>query len=75
MGVSDRTTDHEGKLQIVGGPNSPECGNVARETVLKVSGRGNSTWNLPKRPYKFNTDKKIGLCGMPSCLLYTSRCV
>lgn len=66
VSVSDRTTDHEGKMQIIGGPNSPECTDIPRETVLKVSGRGNSTWNLPKRPYKFNTDKKTALCGMPA---------
>ena len=29
----------------------------------KIKGRGNSTWNMPKRPYKLKFDKKIDLFG------------
>ena len=30
----------------------------------QIRGRGNSTWNLPKKPYKFKLDEKAGLLGM-----------
>ena len=29
----------------------------------KIKGRGNSTWNMPKKPYKLKFDKKINLFG------------
>lgn len=32
----------------------------------QIRGRGNSTWNLPKKPYKFKLDEKAGLMGMAS---------
>lgn len=32
----------------------------------QIRGRGNSTWNLPKKPYKFKLDEKEGLMGMAS---------
>ncbi|POY34768.1 hypothetical protein C3K47_18720 [Solitalea longa] len=32
---------------------------------LKIKGRGNSTWWLPKKPYKIKFDKKQSLLGMP----------
>lgn len=30
----------------------------------QIRGRGNSTWNLPKKPYKFKLDKKEKLLGL-----------
>jgi hypothetical protein len=32
---------------------------------IKIKGRGNSTWGLPKKPYKFKLDKKQSLLGEP----------
>ncbi|MEJ7588560.1 MAG: CotH kinase family protein [Ferruginibacter sp.] len=32
--------------------------------VMEIRGRGNSTWNMPKKPYKIKLDKKAGLLGM-----------
>ncbi|WP_336628960.1 MULTISPECIES: DUF7402 domain-containing protein [unclassified Microbacterium] len=65
--ISDRDTDHEGAIQLVpGSGNWPACTAVPRDTKVKAAGRGNSTWNLPKRPYKFSTDKKTALCGIPA---------
>lgn len=32
----------------------------------QIRGRGNSTWNFPKKPYKFKLDEKAGLMGMAS---------
>ena len=38
-----------------------------------IRGRGNSTWNRPKKPYKIKLEENAGLLGMPSdkewCLL------
>ena len=34
------------------------------ETEVEFRGRGNSTWWLPKTPYRFKFDKKRELCGL-----------
>lgn len=34
------------------------------ETKVEFRGRGNSTWNMPKTPYRFKFEKKRELCGM-----------
>jgi hypothetical protein len=34
--------------------------------TAQIRGRGNSTWNLPKKPYKFKLDEKGGLLDMAS---------
>ncbi len=65
VGISDRSTDREGTVTLVTGSSAPECTAVA-PALAKMSGRGNSTWNLPKRPYKFSTDKKTSFCGIPA---------
>ncbi|MDR2802136.1 MAG: CotH kinase family protein [Prevotellaceae bacterium] len=38
-------------------------GNFSGE--MKIKGRGNSTWSLPKKPYKMKFDKKTSLLGEP----------
>ena len=35
------------------------------KTPVRIKGRGNSTWNLPKKPYKLKFDSKISLLGEP----------
>jgi hypothetical protein len=30
----------------------------------KIKGRGNTTWQFAKKPYRFKGDKKVALCGM-----------
>jgi hypothetical protein len=32
--------------------------------VMEIRGRGNSTWSMPKKPFKIKLDKKAGLLGM-----------
>ena len=64
VAVTDRATDREGTVTLVTGSGAPECSAVAPK-LMKMSGRGNSTWNLPKKPYKFSTDKKTSFCGIP----------
>ncbi|MDE6300567.1 MAG: CotH kinase family protein [Muribaculaceae bacterium] len=48
-------------------------GSEAYSGTLSVKGRGNSTWNMPKRPYALKLDKKAEILGMPAhkrwCLL------
>lgn len=35
--------------------------------IMKIRGRGNSTWNLmPKKPYRIKFDKKQAIAGMPA---------
>jgi len=33
---------------------------------MKIKGRGNTTWSLPKKPYKFKFDKKQSILGLPA---------
>ncbi len=32
--------------------------------AIEIKGRGNSTWNMPKKPYKIKLDKKTDILGM-----------
>ena len=36
----------------------------------KIKGRGNTTWNMPKKPYRFKASKKISLFGMEKAKSY-----
>ena len=36
------------------------------ELTGQIRGRGNSTWTLPKKPYKLKLDEKAALLGMPA---------
>lgn len=45
------------------GPTGSRCTTLA-PIVMKISGRGNSTWDLPKKPYKFALKDSTNLCGM-----------
>lgn len=44
---------------------SPE-GKVLYEGATDIRGRGNSTWNYPKKPYALKLNKKAEILGMPS---------
>lgn len=35
------------------------------ETEVEFRGRGNSTWNMAKTPYRFKLPKKNSVCGLP----------
>lgn len=41
-------------------------GAVAFDATMKIKGRGNSTWGMPKKPYKIKLDAKASVLGMPS---------
>ena len=40
-------------------------GSVDAPLPLKIKGRGNATWLLPKKPYRLKLDTKASLLGMP----------
>jgi hypothetical protein len=40
-------------------------GTVDYEGTMSIRGRGNSTWNYPKKPYAIKLDKKDKVLGMP----------
>ncbi|MBP8881262.1 MAG: CotH kinase family protein [Dermatophilaceae bacterium] len=65
--VNSTTVDWEGRFTITGGPiagtSAAGC-TAASNLLMKISGRGNYTWTLAKKPYKFSLDKKANLCGM-----------
>ena len=35
------------------------------EQKVEFRGRGNSTWNMAKKPYRFKMSKKASVCGLP----------
>ncbi len=35
------------------------------EQTVEFRGRGNSTWNMLKKPYRFKMNSKVALCGLP----------
>jgi hypothetical protein len=49
-----------GFLTVVGGDSS----DVKTADTIRIRGRGNSTWNLAKKPYRIKFDKKRHLLGL-----------
>jgi hypothetical protein len=41
------------------------AGTVLYDAKTEIRGRGNSTWDMPKKPYRIKLDKKAPLLGMP----------
>lgn len=39
-------------------------------TAVSIKGRGNSTWNYVKKPYRLKFDKKIAICGLAKAKSY-----
>lgn len=39
-------------------------------TAVSIKGRGNSTWNYAKKPYRLKFDKKIAICGLAKAKSY-----
>ncbi len=51
--------EEEGFVEIIGAD-----GDVAYDGALEIKGRGNSTWQMEKKPYNIKLDKKTNLFGM-----------
>jgi len=49
-----------GTLKLIG-----NFKDVLYDGKTEVKGRGNSTWDMPKKPYRIKLDKKASLLGMP----------
>jgi glycopeptide antibiotics resistance protein len=41
-------------------------GSILHEGSLEIKGRGHSTWDMPKKPYRLKLTDKAALMGMPS---------
>jgi hypothetical protein len=59
--ILDKETDIDGTLTI--DPNG--SGYDPYAGVIEIRGRGNSTWELPKKPYRLELDEDSSLMGMP----------
>ena len=70
--IKDRENYVNGSIKV----EDPDC-IYSEETLyegrMRIRGRGNSTWDMPKKPYKIKLDEKAELLGMPKdkewCLL------
>lgn len=40
------------------------------EKQVEIKGRGNTSWQRPKKPYRLKFDKKISICGLPAAKSY-----
>ena len=59
--VTSKETWMEGAAMRIENPD----GTVDYEGTMSIKGRGNSTWNYPKKPYALKLDKKDKVLGMP----------
>ena len=55
----------KGTIRIVEDIETRSAGDIF-ESSMKIKGRGNSTWSLPKKPYKIKFDDKTSLLGEPA---------
>ncbi len=57
----DREVYVDGNLSITSGDPA-----LVYSGSMEIRGRGNSTWSMPKKPYRIKLAAKSGLLGMPS---------
>ena len=60
--IDSKVASWEGRVQVVAGTD-PQCA-TTEPLLAKLSGRGNSTWEMEKPGLNINLDKKAGLCGL-----------
>jgi hypothetical protein len=41
-------------------------GQVLTDMVTEIRGRGNSTWNMPKKPFRLKLEQKMNFLGLPA---------
>ncbi len=61
--IASPITYVSGSVTITPAPSSTD---VAYSGTMQIRGHGNTTWILPKKPYKLKLDSKAGLLGMPA---------
>lgn len=57
--------DGEYYLDANGCEDYVSVGSADNPLPLKIRGRGNASWNYPKKPYRLKLDSKASLLGMP----------
>ena len=62
--ITSKETYVKAKIKIVEDITTKASGDVF-ESSVRIKGRGNSTWNRPKKPYKLKFDEKVSLFGEP----------
>ncbi|MBQ9679444.1 MAG: CotH kinase family protein [Ruminococcus sp.] len=55
--------DKERKATATGAIVTPD-GKIDNTTIKKIKGRGNTSWDKPKKGYNITYDKKVGIAGM-----------
>lgn len=59
--ILDRETYIKGIVSVIS-----ENGTARTSDSLEIKGRGNFSWNFPKKPYRMKLFKKVSLVGMPA---------
>ena len=57
--IDEKKVYRKGTIRIVGGDEYDDF-----EGDMKIRGRGNSTWGMPKKPYRFKLDEAASLLGL-----------
>jgi len=58
------TSKDEYKPAVMSIQNNTEADTAMYDGAIKIKGRGNTSWNWPKKPYRIKLDKKTDLFGM-----------
>ena len=70
--VQDKENYVPGTIRVVD-PSCTFADSADFEAPMKIRGRGNSTWGMPKKPYKIKLEEKHKILGVPKdkewCLL------
>jgi len=45
---------------------SSDVNQVVTDLAAEIRGRGNSTWNMPKKPYRLKLEQKMNFLGLPA---------
>lgn len=53
-------------IEVPDGSDLGPLGSSSDPVTLKIRGRGNATWTLPKKPYKLKFDQPTEILGMPA---------
>jgi CotH kinase protein/Ricin-type beta-trefoil lectin domain-like/Secretion system C-terminal sorting domain len=61
VAVTSKEDYLKGRIKIVSSDASEKL-----DTITEIRGRGNSTWDLPKKPYRIKLDKKYNVFNLPA---------
>ncbi len=62
--ITDKENYKDADLRIQGNEEYNSETTTLYDGLTEIRGRGNSTWGMPKKPYKLKLDKKTDLLGM-----------